>query len=621
MKQLARKIYYKYKFLKDLRILLSRIKNKIFRKNNLPTSSSQNKLALDELTKRRFDFTDNFFNKRDLNKKYEEIDIDISIVTYNSSKWIDNFFNSLLSQFYPVKKINLFFIDNSSKDSTLEILKNYKEEKSDIFKSITVISQNNLGFGAGHDRAFKEGKSRFCLVTNIDLEFEKYSIANVVQVALADQKEEYASWEFRQIPYEHPKYYDPITLETNWSSHACILIRTSAYKKVGGYEPKIFMYAEDVELSYRFRAFGYHLRYCPNAVVHHFTYEEANQIKPLQFEGSTLGNAYLRLRYGNKIDSLVVYPLFIALITRKELFKGARKLIFRNLIKIIRNKKYFRKFEILNSKFYAPFREFDYEMIRDGAFYEIKQPLKQPLVSIIVRTYKNREMLLKQTLISILNQTYKNLEVIVVEDGGKTMEKIVSHISPYLNIKFFGLDKVERSITGNYGLSQSTGEYCIFLDDDDLFFADHIEVLVESLIENSKASASYSLAFQIPTIYLDEDKKTYLEENIHTPNIFYQDFDYEVLKDHNYFPIQAVLFKRDLFLERGGFDESLVHLEDWNLWLRYAFNNRFIYIPKTTSLYRVPADNKINQQRQDLLHKAYFEAKEKAEKKIEELRL
>jgi GT2 family glycosyltransferase len=49
--------------------------------------------------------------------------------------------------------------------------------------------------------------------------------------------------------------------------HACIFIRKSAYEKVGGYEPKIFMYAEDVELSYRFRAFGYHLRYCPNAVV------------------------------------------------------------------------------------------------------------------------------------------------------------------------------------------------------------------------------------------------------------------------------------------------------------------------------------------------------------------
>lgn len=42
---------------------------------------------------------------------------------------------------------------------------------------------------------------------------------------------------------------------------------------------------------------------------------------------------------------------------------------------------------------------------------------------------------------------------------------------------------------------------------------------------------------------------------------------------------------------------------------------------QTTRLYRVPSDNKINQQRQELLHKAYFEAKEKAEKRIKELKL
>jgi len=606
----AKKIFYKYK----------KVKNK-FVLHNLPTSSSQNKLAIEELIERRFQYTEDFFNKNNQKIHNEQIEIDISVVTYNSSKWIENFFKSLLSQAYPTKKINLFFIDNSSEDDTLEILENYKKKEKEVFKSIVIISQENLGFGAGHDKAFKEGKAAFCLVTNIDLEFDVDSINNVINIALEDSKKEYASWEFRQIPYEHPKYYDPVTLETNWSSHACILVRKSAYIKVGGYEPKIFMYAEDVELSYRFRAFGYHLKYCPNAVVHHFTYETANQVKPLQFQGSILGNAYLRLRYGNKTDKLVILPLFIALLIRQEPFKGARKLIFGNLLKIIKNKKYFENFEIFNSKFYAPFREFDYEMIRDGAFYEIKRPLEKPLVTVIVRTYKNRETLLKQALISILNQTYKNIEVIVVEDGGNTMEKIVSQVSQYLNIKFFGLDKVERSATGNYGLSKARGEYCVFLDDDDLFFADHIEILVQSLLDNPIASATYSLAFQVPTRFLDKNKTTYIEEKISTLKLFYQEFDYEILKDHNCFPIQTVLFKRNLFLERGGFDTDLVHLEDWNLWLLYAFNNNFIYVPKTTSLYRVPVDSEIHQERQELLDKAYFEAKAKAEKKIKELKL
>ena len=608
IKNKIKAVLKRYPFIKKIFLKLISIKNFI----NFYRSSSQNKLALDELTNRRFDFANKYFNKEKIAIPKELPEIDISVVTYNSSKWIENFFKSLVEQKYPLNKINLFFIDNSSKDDTVRILEYYKLEKMNNLKSFSIISQDNLGFGAGHDRTFKEGKSDFCLVTNIDLEFEENSIVNILEAALADEKEEYASWEFRQIPYEHPKYYDPITLETNWSSHACILIRKSAYEKVGGYEPKIFMYAEDVELSYRFRAYGYHLKYCPDAVVYHFTYEEANQIKPLQYQGSILGNAYLRLRYGNKIDKLVIFPLFLSLFIKKELFKDSRKMIIKNFFRILKNRKYFLSFLAPSSNFYAPFRGFDYEKIRDGAFHEIKLPKNKPLVSVIVRTYRNRNELLKQALISIINQTYKNIEIIVVEDGGNTMKDIVSQIVNNVNIKYFALDKVERSATGNYGLSQSSGEYCIFLDDDDLFFADHIEVLVETLEKNPKASASYSLAFEVPTTFLDEKKETYIEENGYTPELFKQIFDYEVLQHHNYFPIQTVLFKRSLFLERGGFDESLVYLEDWNLWLRYAYKNHFEYVSKTTSLYRVPANKEIAEGRTSLLEKAYNDAKEKS---------
>ena len=117
---------------------------------------------------------------------------------------------------------------------------------------------------------------------------------------------------------------------------------------------------------------------------------------------------------------------------------------------------------------------------------------------------------------------------------------------------------------------------------------------------------------KIQITYTNENKTYYNEEDFYTTRTFYQDFDYETLRDHNYFPIQSVLFKRSLFLEKGGFDESLVYLEDWNLWLRYAFDNKFVYVPKTTSLYRVPSDAKISQQRQELLCSAYYEAKNKA---------
>lgn len=612
-KKYLRSIYQKFSILRKIKRFVWRIKNSLSFRNHLPTSSSQNQFAINELTKRRFDYMERYFDQKNGTKQEVSfIDIDISVVTYNSSRWIKQFLDSLLSQNYSLAHINLCFVDHGSTDNTVELLNEAKAKYQESFQSFQLIMQNNVGFGAGHDRAIRNSGSKYCLVANIDLIFEKDSIVNIVRVASNDIKEEYASWEFRQIPYEHPKYYDPITLETNWSSHACVLIRRSAYEKVGGYEPKIFMYAEDVELSYRFRAFGYHLKYCPNAVVYHFTYEEANQIKPLQFQGSILGNAYLRLRYGNTIDKLAIIPLYLALLLRRERFEGSRKMIFKNILKIIQNMKYFSKSILKKESFYAPFREFDYEQIRDGAFYEIQLPRKHPQVSVILRTYQGRETLLKQALISISNQTYKNIEVIVVEDGGNELRPVAEAFHDILNVHYFSLPKIGRSATGNHGLENASGEYCVFLDDDDLFFADHIEILVAALSNNESAVASYSLAYEIPTEYTDDRKTHYYEGIMRTLDVFYQEYDYDVLQDHNFFPIQTVLFKRKLYLERGGFDRSLTYLEDWNLWLRYAYSREFIYVPKTTSLYRIPGNSKVADERHALLHQAYYDAKEKA---------
>ena len=70
-------------------------------------------------------------------------------------------------------------------------------------------------------------------------------------------------------------------------------------------------------------------------------------------------------------------------------------------------------------------------------------------------------------------------------------------------------------------------------------------------------------------------------------------------------PIQAVLFKRELYAERGGFDTRLDALEDWNLWQRYAYGNRFVYVPKVTSQFRTPADGTARGTRHRMLRAAY----------------
>lgn len=538
-------------------------------------------------------------------------DIDITIVTYNNGAWVKRFFESLVIQGYPCIKLNLYFVDNNSNDDTVQILKTYRQKFINLFGSIQIYNRPNLGFGSGHNYAISQCKNNLFLVSNIDLEFSHNSLLNIITHAINDT-DDVACWELRQKPYEHPKYFDPVTLETAWNSHACILIRKDVYLSVGGYEPRIFMYGEDVELSYRFRQHGYILKYIPSAFVYHYTYSEANEIKPLQFSGSTLANTLIRFRYGTIKDKLVGVMLQFLLLAKGGGFNGSRKLVFLNLIKLIIESKYFLN-KSDNSVFF-PFRYFDYEMIRDGAFYKLEAnntPVNDlPLVTIITRTFQGREFYLRECVTSVINQTYPNIQHVIIEDGGNTflelIEQIKTNYGEAYNVKFSGFEKKGRSFSGNQGLKIADGKYCLFLDDDDLIFPDHIEVLVNGIEKQNSLGAVYSLAWDVHTKLNKENiPQTYSEHHFETLPLFYQEFCLDRLLNYNYMPIQSVLFKRSLFLENGGFDESMEQLEDWNLWTKYALQTDFGYIPKTTSLFRTPYSIKERLSRSKNLDESY----------------
>lgn len=607
-KAFIRPFYQKFPFLVWIRVRIHLFFKRLRENIMLVINSRNNTKAIQAILNRRF----SRFQSSSIAQAQPVIDV--SVVTFNSGKWIDGFFESLRAQNYPLSKLNMFFVDNGSSDSTLEALQRWQTLLGQEVAGFDIMEGDNVGFGAGHEKAIRKGRSEYFLVSNVDIVFAKDSITKVVAAALADAKAEVASWELRQAPYEHPKYYDPVTLETNWSSHACVLVRRSAYVEVGGYEREIFMYGEDVELSYRFRSYGYQLKYCPSAVVYHYTYEHEHHIKPIQYTGSTLANAYIRLRYGNLSDRVGGFILQCLLLLRPEPYAGARRDVFRNFGVIFKKARYFMRGKGPSENCYFPFRGFDYEMIRDGAFWEVGESLADyPLVTVVTRTYKNRGEFLRQSMMSVCNQTYPNIELIVVEDGGSTMSSVVSDFEfpEGMSVSYYSLDKVGRSVTGNYGLEKAAGKYCMFLDDDDLLFADHVEVLVGALAKNADAVAAYSLALEVGTVASGVEGQ-YFEVSHAVPPILKQEYDYEVLLDHNYIAIQSLLFQKDLFLQRGGFQTDMSSLEDWNLWLRYGYGNKFVYVPKTTSLFRTPGDPTVRVERHMQLHDAYYIAKNHA---------
>lgn len=542
-------------------------------------------------------------------------EVDISIVTYRPDPALLQQLIESLSEPSGGLVRNLFIQDNGADPGVVATVAALPGLQSGgAFARVDVKhSGANLGFGKGHNANVARGSAAFVLLLNQDCVLEPGVLGRLVDAASHDRNE-VAVWELRQIPYEHPKGYDPVTLDTPWASGAAMLVRRSAFEAVGGFEPRIFMYGEDVDFSWRLRAKGWRVVYQPRLAVVHRTYREACEVKPLQVFGGVFTNLCLRARYGGFIRTLEGLLMLCGEILAPQSFPGRRWGLVKSGFAFLWRWPYFFWTSVLPAGEFRPhFSGWNYELRRDGAFVEFRsardmpQPAR-PLVSILIRTV-DRGAWLREALASCANQTYPNIEVVVIEDGPETSRAIVDEFAGRLAIRYRATGRrCGRAKAGNVALAEARGEWLNFLDDDDLFFADHVEVLVDA-VQRADVSGAYALAWETHTEFLDKEHARY-EEIIHVTR-HYQHFDRLTLWHHNYLPIQAVMFHRRLYEQHGGFAEDMDQLEDWNLWTRYTLEDDFVLVGKTTSKYRVPANSRVAAERQALLDKAYLDALER----------
>ncbi len=543
-------------------------------------------------------------------------EVDVSIVTYRPDRELLRRLVASLAEptAQPLRR-SVFIQDNSPDPATAtELAAEPLLQPGGAFARVDIQrSGTNLGFGRGHNANVARGTAPFVLLMNQDCVVEPGALGALATRAESDA-DDVAGWELRQIPYEHPKAYDPVTLETPWASGAAVLFRRKAFESVGGFEPRLFMYGEDVELSWRLRSNGWRILYQPKIAVLHRTYREANEVKPLQVFGGVLTNLLLRARYGGLLRTLQGVTMLLGEISAPQSFPGRRWGLTKAGLAFLARWPYFAWSRIRPTQRFAPqFSGWGYETRRDGAFHAFESQREnpqrpRPRVSILIRTV-DRPAWLREALTSCANQTYDNLEVVVIEDGPERSRAIIEEFRDRLDIRYRATgERVGRARAGNLALAEAGGEWLNFLDDDDLFFADHVEVLVDSVLR-AAASGAYALAWETQTVFLDKQHAHY-EEVLHVTR-HRQRFDRITLWHHNYLPIQAVMFHRRLFEQHGGFAEDMDQLEDWNLWTRYTLEDDFVLVEKTTSKYRIPADAFIAADRQALLDRAYADALER----------
>ncbi|GIW21541.1 MAG: glycosyl transferase [Candidatus Sericytochromatia bacterium] len=181
-------------------------------------------------------------------------------------------------------------------------------------------------------------------------------------------------------------------------------------------------------------------------------------------------------------------------------------------------------------------------------------------ISVIIPTI-NIKNTLNIAINSVLSQKINNYEIIIVNDS-------LSHINfESRKIKCINLNKnYGRAKARNIGLQNANGKFICFLDDDDIFYDNHLEVLYNFLTQNNNYFAAYTSSH----IVLNNSIKDFLSKK----------YDYDSLLVKGYIPILSVMFRK---LNNIFFDENLYHNEDWDFWIRLFENKNIFYINQITN--------------------------------------
>ena len=197
----------------------------------------------------------------------------------------------------------------------------------------------------------------------------------------------------------------------------------------------------------------------------------------------------------------------------------------------------------------------------DNHSYDGNEKMKEILCTIVIPTYKGSESV-KKTVESALRQEHVEIEIIVVDDNGKNTNeqiKTADTLKKYIEnnqINYICHD-VNRngSAARNTGLAHSHGVYIAFLDDDDFLMPEKTKKQIEMLKNNSDCGMCVCSGCYVNRNGVGYQKILRAKD----------DFLYGYLLDKYYFNTSAILFRKDVLVEFGGFDESFRRHQDWEL--------------------------------------------------------
>lgn len=188
-------------------------------------------------------------------------------------------------------------------------------------------------------------------------------------------------------------------------------------------------------------------------------------------------------------------------------------------------------------------------------------------IAIITRT-RDRSLLLERALKSVAMQSYQEYIHVIVNDGGdkKAVEEAVKKYGNANATHFVHNEKaVGHTKALNQGIEAVDSEYITILDDDDSWPERRLEKTVQYLDETKEKAVVVKMDVVIEEIVDGEIKK--LSQHLHPES---GEGEISLFKQcyKNYISNGIVTYRRDLYNELGGYDETLEVGEDWDFGIK-----------------------------------------------------
>jgi glycosyltransferase involved in cell wall biosynthesis len=193
-------------------------------------------------------------------------------------------------------------------------------------------------------------------------------------------------------------------------------------------------------------------------------------------------------------------------------------------------------------------------------------------------------MFLRGAIASVLNQTFRDLEVIVVDDASNdtTLDVVSGFSDPRIRYVRHELQK-GGAAARNTGIRRTAGEYIAFLDDDDEWFPEKLNLQVV-LLDRSSSEVG---AVYTGCIKVDHTSGKVLSQKTPTHR---GDLHQRFLVKNCVTSTSSVVLRRQCLESVGLFDETLPSSQDHDMWIRISRGFHFESIPEPLFRYRVHED-------------------------------